>query len=375
MVVQHNLTAMNANRQLGIVTNNQAKATEKLSSGYKINRAGDDAAGLSISEKMRSQIRGLNKASTNAEDGVSLIQTAEGALNETHSILQRMNELATQAANDFKNIIIRHLIRYRNQPAFLCVYILRFQMVQCQCRQIASAGRTLANSEFINILIDLLYDQLFHDILIIRFSCQPDNGIHPVSYDFAYLRKFYNIFRTKALRRRMFEKIRKPSTSGNANDYYNWAMACNGVGAAKIFPLWDGPGTVKIVIANENRTAAGQGILDNVAKIIEEKRPIGATVTVVSGVEKYLDISVHVKIAKSTNLTNVRNQFHANMEAYLKESIFGLEYISQAKAGSLLMQISGVEDYDSLILNGEKKNIEVGQEELFSVRTITMEVM
>ena len=177
------------------------------------------------------------------------------------------------------------------------------------------------------------------------------------------------------LRRRMFEKIRKPSTSGNANDYYNWAMACNGVGAAKIFPLWDGPGTVKIVIANENRTAAGQGILDNVAKIIEEKRPIGATVTVVSGVEKYLDISVHVKIAKSTNLTNVRNQFHANMEAYLKESIFGLEYISQAKAGSLLMQISGVEDYDSLILNGEKKNIEVGQEELFSVRTITMEVM
>ena len=100
MVVQHNLTAMNANRQLGIVTNSQAKATEKLSSGYKINRAGDDAAGLSISEKMRSQIRGLDKASTNAEDGVSAIQTAEGALNEAHSILQRMNELATQAAND-----------------------------------------------------------------------------------------------------------------------------------------------------------------------------------------------------------------------------------------------------------------------------------
>lgn len=100
MVVQHNLTAMNANRQLGITTGAQAKSSEKLSSGYKINRAGDDAAGLSISEKMRSQIRGLNKASTNAQDGVSLIQVAEGALNETHSILQRMNELATQAAND-----------------------------------------------------------------------------------------------------------------------------------------------------------------------------------------------------------------------------------------------------------------------------------
>ena len=100
MVVQHNLTAMNTNRQLGITTTNQAKSTEKLSSGYRINRAGDDAAGLTISEKMRSQIRGLNKASANAQDGVSLIQTAEGALNEAHSILQRMNELATQAAND-----------------------------------------------------------------------------------------------------------------------------------------------------------------------------------------------------------------------------------------------------------------------------------
>ncbi len=100
MVVQHNLTAMNTNRQLGIITGAQAKSTEKLSSGYRINRAGDDAAGLSISEKMRSQIRGLNKASTNAQDGISVIQTAEGALNETHEILQRMNELATQAAND-----------------------------------------------------------------------------------------------------------------------------------------------------------------------------------------------------------------------------------------------------------------------------------
>ena len=96
MVVQHNLTAMNTNRQLGIINGSQAKSTEKLSSGYRINRAGDDAAGLSISEKMRSQIRGLNKASNNAQNGISLIQTAEGALNEVHSILQRMNELATQ---------------------------------------------------------------------------------------------------------------------------------------------------------------------------------------------------------------------------------------------------------------------------------------
>ena len=100
MVVQHNLSAMNTNRQMGTVTSALSKSTEKLSSGYRINRAADDAAGLSISEKMRSQIRGLNKASSNAEDGISLIQVAEGALNESHSILQRKNELATQAAND-----------------------------------------------------------------------------------------------------------------------------------------------------------------------------------------------------------------------------------------------------------------------------------
>ncbi|MGN0242394.1 MAG: flagellin [Candidatus Weimeria sp.] len=100
MVVQHNMQAANANRMLGITTSAQAKSTEKLSSGYKINRAADDAAGLAISEKMRSQIRGLDRASTNAQDGVSVVQTAEGALNEVHSMLQRMNELATQAAND-----------------------------------------------------------------------------------------------------------------------------------------------------------------------------------------------------------------------------------------------------------------------------------
>jgi flagellin len=101
---------MNSNRQLGITTNAQAKSSEKLSSGYRINRAGDDAAGLKISEKMRSQIRGLNKASDNAEDGVSLIQTAEGALNEAHSILQRMNELAVQGANDTNQSIDRDAI-------------------------------------------------------------------------------------------------------------------------------------------------------------------------------------------------------------------------------------------------------------------------
>ena len=100
MIVQHNMTALHANRQLGITNTNLARSTEKLSSGYRVNRAADDAAGLSISEKMRGQIRGLEQASTNAEDGQSLIQTAEGALSEIHSVLQRMRELTVQASND-----------------------------------------------------------------------------------------------------------------------------------------------------------------------------------------------------------------------------------------------------------------------------------
>lgn len=111
MRVQHNMAAANTNRQLGITTGNLSKSTEKLSSGYRINRAGDDAAGLSISEKMRGQIRGLEQGSTNAQDGISLIQTAEGALNETHSILQRMRELTVQAANDTNVTVDRDAIK------------------------------------------------------------------------------------------------------------------------------------------------------------------------------------------------------------------------------------------------------------------------
>ena len=111
MVVQHNMQAANANRMLNVTTSAQSKSTEKLSSGYKINRAADDAAGLTISEKMRKQIKGLDRASTNAQDGVSAVQTAEGALTEVHSMLQRMNELATQSANGTNSTTDRKAIQ------------------------------------------------------------------------------------------------------------------------------------------------------------------------------------------------------------------------------------------------------------------------
>ncbi len=111
MVIQHNITAMNSNRMLGVTTSTQAKSSEKLSSGYRINRAADDAAGLSISEKMRKQMRGLDRASTNADDGISSVQTAEGALSEVHDMLQRMNELAVQAANGTNSVTDRTSIQ------------------------------------------------------------------------------------------------------------------------------------------------------------------------------------------------------------------------------------------------------------------------
>ena len=111
MIINHNLNAMNAHRMMGININNAAKSMEKLSSGLRINRAGDDAAGLSISEKMRAQIRGLDQASRNSQDGISLIQTAEGSLNETQSILQRMRELSVQAANDTNVTVDRSAIQ------------------------------------------------------------------------------------------------------------------------------------------------------------------------------------------------------------------------------------------------------------------------
>ena len=105
MVVQHNMQAVNTNRMLGQNVKAVSKSTEKLSSGYRVNRAADDAAGLSISEKMRNQIRGLNQSVKNAEDGISLIQTAEGNMNEIHSILQRMGELITLKVNDFEELV------------------------------------------------------------------------------------------------------------------------------------------------------------------------------------------------------------------------------------------------------------------------------
>ena len=154
MVVQHNLTAMNANRMLGVTTSAQAKSTEKLSSGYKINRAADDAAGLSISENMRKQIRGLSQASSNAQDGISCVQTAEGALTEVHSMLQRMNELAVQAGNgtmsedDRQNIqdeidqLTSEIDRVSETTKFNETYLLKGNGTETRQKEVAATAMT-----------------------------------------------------------------------------------------------------------------------------------------------------------------------------------------------------------------------------------------
>ena len=154
MVVQHNLTAMNANRMLGVTTSAQAKSTEKLSSGYMINRAADDAAGLSISEKMRKQIRGLSQASSNAQDGISCVQTAEGALTEVHSMLQRMNELAVQAGNgtmsedDRQNIqdeidqLTSEIDRVSETTKFNETYLLKGNGTETRQKEVAATAMT-----------------------------------------------------------------------------------------------------------------------------------------------------------------------------------------------------------------------------------------
>ena len=154
MVVQHNLTAMNSNRMLGLTTASQAKSTEKLSSGYKINRAADDAAGLSISEKMRKQIRGLSQASSNAQDGISCVQTAEGALTEVHSMLQRMNELAVQAGNgtmsedDRQNIqdeidqLTSEIDRVSETTKFNETYLLKGNGTETRQKEVAATAMT-----------------------------------------------------------------------------------------------------------------------------------------------------------------------------------------------------------------------------------------
>ena len=172
----------------------------------------------------------------------------------------------------------------------------------------------------------------------------------------------------------MLNAIQKPSTSGNRYDYYNWAMECEGVGAAKVFPLAGGPGTVKVIIADANMSAAGTGLLKTVREHIEELRPIGADVTVASVVEKAVNVSAGIKLQAGMNLGVVQNAFQAALTDYLHREALDMSYVSLARVGNLLLGTDGVEDYSGLLLNGVSGNMALTEEEIAVTGTVTLEV-
>lgn len=180
---------------------------------------------------------------------------------------------------------------------------------------------------------------------------------------------------TEAFRERYLTVIRKPSTSGNANDYYNWAMECDGVGAAKPFPLAYGPGTVKVVIANEDMEGAPPALVRKVLDHIEEKRPIGATVTVASAEEFPINVMVQVKLKSGLNLGDVQASFREALEAFFHDTAFDLSYVGIARIGHILLETPGVEDYADLTLNGRSGNIALTDEQIAMAGVVTLEVM
>lgn len=180
---------------------------------------------------------------------------------------------------------------------------------------------------------------------------------------------------TEAFRKRYLSAVRKPSTSGNMYDYYNWAMECSGVGATKVFPLADGPGTVKVVIADENRRGANTALIHMVKAHIEELRPIGAEVAVVSAVEKKISVSAKVKLRSGLNLGTVQAAFAAALVEFLQDNAFDMEYVSLARVGNILLNAAGVEDFTGLMLNGQAGNVELADEEIAVAGTVSLGVM
>lgn len=178
-----------------------------------------------------------------------------------------------------------------------------------------------------------------------------------------------------ALRKRIYEVVQKPSTSGNKYDYYNWAMECDGVGAAKVFPLASGPGTVKVIVADANMSAAGTGLVQEVKDHIEELRPIGADVTVASVVEKAVNVSASIKLRAGMNLGVVQDAFRTGLASYLRKEAMDMAYVSLARVGNLLLGTDGIEDYSELLLNGIPRNVTLSDEEIAVAGTVTLEVM
>jgi uncharacterized phage protein gp47/JayE len=176
------------------------------------------------------------------------------------------------------------------------------------------------------------------------------------------------------LRQRYLQHVQRPATSGNEAQYRQWAVEVSGVGDAKVFPLWSGPGTVKIAIVDTEKKPASSVLLDAVSDYIETVRPIGASVTVVSAVAKEITISATVTLATGYTLQGVINAFSSTLEAYMRDAAFAVTYVSYAKVGTLLLGTPGVIDYQELSLNGGTANVILADEEIPVLGTVDLGV-
>lgn len=175
------------------------------------------------------------------------------------------------------------------------------------------------------------------------------------------------------LRERYYIKVRTPATSGNIYHYKNWALSCVGVGECKIIPLWNGNGTVKVVLLDSNKRKADEELINNVSVYIEEQRPIGADVTVVSATEKLLNVNVDIVLIDGYSMDVVKENIQNDLSAYLKAIAFDSNYISYARVGDIILNSEGVEDYSNLLVNGSNQNISLNNEEVCVLGELTVE--
>lgn len=174
----------------------------------------------------------------------------------------------------------------------------------------------------------------------------------------------YDIETDDSLRDRYYTKVRTPATSGNIHFYTNWTKEVVGVGDCKILPLWNGNGTVKVIIINANKVGADISLVNNVIAHIEENRPIGATVTVISAAEKSINVTCNLILESEYELENVKSIIETTIKNYLKEIAFDKNYVSYAKIGAFILDTPGVQDYSNLLINGATDNIAIANEEV-----------
>ncbi len=179
---------------------------------------------------------------------------------------------------------------------------------------------------------------------------------------------------TEDFRNRYFSLVRTPTTSGNANHYRQWALEVNGVGDAKVFPLWDGPGTIKVVIVDNDKQPVSISLLESTLEHIEKLRPIGAEVSVVSGTAKQINVTAKINLSAGYSLPDIIANFTTAVTEYFKSIAFGINYVSIAKIGTILLSAEGVIDYSNLQLDSTTSNIALTEEEIPILGTVNLEV-